>query len=74
MTYQAENVERIALNIDFKDAVSNFQFKNIYKKIFRNSNIYTIYLNRILEISCTENIRNILDTFTHITNPFWEDM
>lgn len=59
-----QKFERIAIAIDFRDAVSFFNFKNEIKNLFFDSNIkISIYLNRIIEISKTEDIQYILETY-----------
>lgn len=56
--------ERIALNISFADVPSYFEFKNLYKQLFKNTNINTsFYLNKIIEVERVEDIQNILDIY-----------
>lgn len=58
------NYEDIAINIDIQDPESYFKFKNCYKTIFDRSNIKTyFYLNKIMEITDIEHIKNILNTY-----------
>lgn len=56
--------ERIAVNIDMHDAASYFEFKKIFKDIFKGSNTNaTFYLNRVIELNEVEDIRNVLDAY-----------
>lgn len=58
------NYEYIAINIEFKSAESYFNFKEIFKQIFKNSTIKTtFYLNKIIEITQISDINKILNTY-----------
>lgn len=56
--------ERIAINISFQDAASYFEFKNLFKEIFKHSHINTtFYLNKVIELTRIEDIKNVLETY-----------
>lgn len=63
-TSMKNNFENIAINIDFKTAESYFNFKRLFKQIFKCSTIRTtIYLNKIIEITLIDDINEILTTY-----------
>lgn len=54
----------IALNIDMKNMKEYFEFKFLFRQIFHKTNIKcTFYLNKVIEISDTEEINTILSTY-----------
>lgn len=56
--------ERIALNSDFKDAISYFHFKQIYAEIFKYTDIQSsVYLNKVLELTNLDDIKKVMDTY-----------
>lgn len=53
--------ENIAINIQFQDSISHFEFKNILYETFKFSTIWlTLHLNEIIEVSSLEIIDKIL--------------
>lgn len=61
---QNKSHENIALNIDFSDARSYFEFKTIIRGIFSSSNIkVTLFLNKIIEILDIDDIKNTLNNY-----------
>lgn len=65
VTYaEAHNYANIALNIDFSDSRSYFEFKNLIRTYFSPTNIkITLYLNKIIEITDTDDISATLHNY-----------
>lgn len=60
----ANNYENIALNIDFTDARSYFQFKFLLRKFFAPTNIkITLHINKTIELNDINDIDLILKNF-----------
>lgn len=57
-------MENIALNIDFQDARSYFEFKFLLQKTFANTHTkITLYLNKTIELTELEDIQNVLKNY-----------
>lgn len=58
------NYENIALNVDFIDARSYFQFKFLLRKFFASTNIkITLHLNKTIELNDINDINKVLKNF-----------
>lgn len=58
------NYENIAINVDFKSAESYFNFKKLFRQIFKGSTVKTrFYLNKVIEITQIDDINEILNTY-----------
>lgn len=58
------NLQKIAVNIDFDDHQSYFEFQKQFQSIFTNSTIETtFFLNKVIEISDVEDIAHILHMY-----------
>lgn len=56
--------ERIAVNVEIKNAAKYFELKRIYRMVFKNSEIQTtFFLNKIMAITSLDDIRAILITY-----------
>lgn len=58
------NFKEIALNMDIRDTKTYFEFKYLFKEIFKLSHVKTtFYLNKIIEVYQLDEILDILNTY-----------
>lgn len=64
MYSETRRFERIAVNIDLREGSSHLLFKDLYREIFKGSQINTtIFLNKVIDIHKREEIAKILETY-----------
>lgn len=58
------NHERIAISVNLRDAFDYFELKRLTREIFKNGSVaISIYQNRTIEVTETENINEILKAY-----------